>query len=449
MTKTTNPEYTNVIQTIGQTLFQALWEQEPDLEKKVGELDNIVNQLLRKIGLLVESLLLTKLASVVTKKAKAVGLTIHRSKRIKYLSLFGAIEIPSPYLWNKNTRIGARPVKEQLRIEHGDHSRAVQRALTDFGAEESFGQAAKRFEEHYGWEINRATVRREVEKTARLAQKFVEVKLFIARLKALKSLTTRPKIEQLLVELDGCHIRTGTLLPAEKAEVTKKRRLLKRKRESDWKEVRVGLVRPVSDKEERTYVARMSKYPEVVGQLVSAAYDQGMSKQTQVYAVADGGNGLREALQAQFPNLTFILDRPHLKQHLYSSAEVMGLTDVERHKWVSDKLHRIDAGDVRHVIRILKEYQGQGKERIANLSKYLKRFRDAVDYDEFCAKGLPIGSGEVESAHRYIPQKRLKIPGATWHPDTVNPMLALRIIRANGWWDDFWTRASYRQIINI
>jgi hypothetical protein len=165
---------------------------------------------------------------------------------------FGAIEIPSPYLWDKNTRKGVRPVKDQLRIEHSDLSLAVQRALTDFGAEESFGQAAKRFEEHYGWEINRATVRREVEKTALKAQKFVEVQLFIARLRSLKSLTTRPNIEQLLVELDGCHIRTGILLPVEKAEVTKKRRLLKCERESGWKEVRVGLARPVSDKEKRT-----------------------------------------------------------------------------------------------------------------------------------------------------------------------------------------------------
>jgi hypothetical protein len=142
----------------------------------------------------------------------------------------------------------------------------------------------------------------------------------------------------------------------------------------------------------------MSKYPEVVGQLVSAVFDQGMSKQTQVYAVADGGHGLRKALQAKFPNLTFILDRPHLKQHLYEGAEAIGLAGLERHKWVSDKLHRIDTGDVRQVIRTLKEYRGQGQERITNLSKYLKRFRDAVNYDEFRAKGLPIGSGEVESA---------------------------------------------------
>jgi hypothetical protein len=325
-----------------------------------------------------------------------------------------------------------------LKIEHGNHSVALQRALTDFGAEESFGQAAKRFEEHYGWVINRATVRREVERTALKAQKFVEVRLFKARLSSFKSLTTRPNIEQLLVELDGCQIRTGILLPVEKAEVTKKRQLLKRQRKLDWREVRVGLARPVQDKEKRTYVARMSKYPEVVGQLVSAAFNQGMSKQTQVYAVADGGNGLREALQAQFPNLTFILDQSHLKQHLYEGAEAIGLAGLERHKWVSDKLHTIDAGDVRQVIRTLKGYQGQGKERITNLSEYLKRFRDAVDYDYFRAMGLPIGSGEVESAHRYIPQKRLKIPGATWHPDTVNPMLALRIIRATEATPVFW-----------
>lgn len=183
----------------------------------------------------------------------------------------------------------------------------------------------------------------------------------------------------------------------------------------------------------------MSKYPEVVGQLVSAAYDQGMSKQTHILAVADGGNGL-SCCTPSAVFLTFILDRLHLKQHLYEGAEAIGLTGEERHKCVSDQLHRIDAGDVRHVIRTLKGYRGQGQERITNLIQYLKRFRDAVDYDYFRAIGLPIGSGEVESAHRYIPLKRLKISGATWHPDTVNSMLALRIIRANGWWDDLWKK---------
>jgi hypothetical protein len=41
-----------------------------------------------------------------------------------------------------------------------------------------------------------------------------------------------------------------------------------------------------------------------------------------------------------------------------------------------------------------------------------------------------------------IPQKRLKIQGASWHPDSIDPMLALRILRADDWWDDFWNQRT-------
>ena len=229
------------------------------------------------------------LSTQLTQEAKATGLVVQRRKQVKYTVLFGELEIESPYLWDKKTRRGARPVKNQMGIEHGGRSLGVERALADFGAEESFGQAVKRFEEHYGWFIDRALVRRDVEKTALKAQLYVDNRLFEADLKSSESLVTRPGIEQLLVELDGCHIRTGTLVPAEGVETTKKRCLPKRKCELEWREVRVGLARPLAQKEERTYVARMSKYPEVVGQLVSAGFDRGMSARTQVVAVADGG----------------------------------------------------------------------------------------------------------------------------------------------------------------
>jgi hypothetical protein len=60
-----------------------------------------------------------------------------------------------------------------------------------------------------------------------------------------------------------------------------------------------------------------------------------------------------------------------------------------------------------------------------------------LDYDKFKSLGYPIGSGEIESAHKSIPQKRLKIPGASWNADSIDPMLALRILRANDWWERF------------
>lgn len=36
-------------------------------------------------------------------------------------------------------------------------------------------------------------------------------------------------------------------------------------------------------------------------------------------------------------------------------------------------------------------------------------------------------------------QERLKLPGCWWNEENVNSMLALRILRENGWWEDFWT----------
>jgi hypothetical protein len=54
------------------------------------------------------------------------------------------------------------------------------------------------------------------------------------------------------------------------------------------------------------------------------------------------------------------------------------------------------------------------------------------------AKDLPIGSGEIESAHRYIAQQRFKRPGAWWRVKHAEYMLELRVTRRNGDWDAYW-----------
>ena len=51
---------------------------------------------------------------------------------------------------------------------------------------------------------------------------------------------------------------------------------------------------------------------------------------------------------------------------------------------------------------------------IARRYSYLATRKDQLKYAEAIAEGLPIGSGEIESAHRYVAQKRLKLPGAWW-----------------------------------
>jgi hypothetical protein len=81
-------------------------------------------------------------------------------------------------------------------------------------------------------------------------------------------------------------------------------------------------------------------------------------------------------------------------------------------------------------------------ERLRQFVGYLRRFQDAVDYNRFKELGFPIGSGEVESTHRSVPQKRLNLPEPCWHPDSINPMLALLVARANEWWDDYWAQRT-------
>ena len=89
---------------------------------------------------------------------KKKGLVVHRREKVKYSVIFGVVEVNSPYLWHKQEGWGIRPVVEKLGIKPKERSITVKRALTDFGAEESFGQAAKRFKEHYGWTVERGAL---------------------------------------------------------------------------------------------------------------------------------------------------------------------------------------------------------------------------------------------------------------------------------------------------
>ena len=70
--------------------------------------------------------------------------------------------------------------------------------------------------------------------------------------------------------------------------------------------------------------------------------------------------------------------------------------------------------------------------------RYIRNRPDHLDSKNTLAEGLPIGSGEIESAHRHVIQKRLKIAGAWWKIDNAGKMLALRVLRANGDWNRYW-----------
>lgn len=323
-----------------------------------------------------------------------------------------------------------------MHITHHGRSDAVIRALADFGSEDSFGLAAQRFAEHYHYTLHSSTVSRVTKQVAADALTYVEQRLSQADEHAA---TTPEGVEQMVVEIDGCEIRTAVFTPVEDStETTPVYQNPKKQKVINWRDVRIGFARDLASRS-KTYVGKKGPYADVVSDVFQAAVLEGMTSTTQVIGVGDGGIGLKEALEQRFPAMLFILDKPHRKDHLYDTAEALGISREDRAAWVTPRLEAICNGEVQQVTQELEADEATAShDRVRRLIGYLTRFAEAVNYARFTEQGYPIGSGEIESAHKAIPQKRLKLPGACWHPDSINPMVALRIVRANAWWDDFW-----------
>ena len=77
--------------------------------------------------------------------------------------------------------------------------------------------------------------------------------------------------------------------------------------------------------------------------------------------------------------------------------------------------------------------------------RYLTERRALLDYAGARAGGLPIGSGESESAHRHVLPQRLKRAGAWWKEPHAEALRGLRVARANHLWKTCWTAPARRE----
>lgn len=431
------PRYRDAIHNASAELSRALLEDIPALLAQGLRLDALVRDLLCAVGLALLSALYQGLCAHLVQQAIDRGLSVQSRPRVRFKTLFGEVEMESPYLRSAQSGESARPMKDVLGVEGEQYSEAVQRALVDFGSEKSFARAAVSFHEHYGWEVGRTTLRNHTLAAAQEAETYIDRRLQAATKPYGQAPVASQGVDTMLLELDGCEIRTGVYMTAAEAGVSD-RGPRERVRVENWRDVRTGLARPL-EASERLVVCRLDSYDEVCEQLFGVACAQGLTPQSQVVVPGDGANGLREAVLLAFPTAQYILDHPHLKSQLYDTATALELEGSSRHAWVSGYLDQLWAGEVDQVLEAWQQrHEDAPNERLRQLIDHVTRFEDCVDYGAYHERGWPLGSGEVESAHRYVPQERLKIAGACWNPNNVNPMLALRVVRANNWWDAFW-----------
>jgi hypothetical protein len=182
--------------------------------------------------------------------------------------------------------------------------------------------------------------------------------------------------------------------------------------------------------------------------LLALAQLKQWSEQTEVRGIADGAPYIRSRMADTFHacSFRFILDRPHAKEHLHAAGEALAQHGgAPTGEWAAAALARLEVGAAAEVVAELQAAAARtGSEVLRLEAKYFQRNQDAVAYAAYRERGWSTASSEVESGHRSVVQVRLKLPGTWWHPDNVPNILALRMLKANGWWSEYW--AHRRQL---
>ncbi len=165
----------------------------------------------------------------------------------------------------------------------------------------------------------------------------------------------------------------------------------------------------------------------------------------QVVWLSDGGRGFWRLYRERFSTIAIgVLDFYHAVQNLWKGYAVWldGRTKKARTKFKADR-HKLRHGQSNSVLDdILSASELEGlpdsaSKALTKLYTYLDKHRKHIDYENFEALGLPLGSGMVESACKWLIQQRFKGVGMRWSEAGFNHLLHLRLDWVNGRFDDF------------
>src|SRR3989304_8010805 len=175
--------------------------------------------------------------------------------------------------------------------------------------------------------------------------------------------------------------------------------------------------------------------------LFECAVQAGFGTGTRVHAVGDGAPWIADQVEDQFgAQGNYLLDFYHVCDYLAAAAKSMIADPAGQNTWMEEQKIRLKTQRSDELIALLHlhlEPPGvdDSEAPVRQCHRYLSQRREQLDYQSAMKHDLPIGSGEIESAHRYLAQQRLKRPGAWWRAANADHMLALRINRANRQWD--------------
>jgi hypothetical protein len=162
-------------------------------------------------------------------------------------------------------------------------------------------------------------------------------------------------------------------------------------------------------------------------------------------ALTDGAEALQQHVQNHLPAHTLVLDIIHATEYLWDTANVLlGETHPHRTAWVRSYLEPLVAGQTDAVITALEaeanDPMGTATQRhaVRRTVGYYRRNHRYMHYDEYLARGWPIGTGVIEGACGHLVKDRMEQSGMRWTKAGAQAVLDLRAVRLNRHWDPYW-----------
>jgi hypothetical protein len=348
-----------------------------------------------------------------------------RRKLLTWHSTYGDIRLEEQRLRQGRRGAQVRPFCQRAKIKNRAYSLRLQRALTDFGADESFVSATRKMREHYGIELPASGARQQ---TLTHAQ----------AIGGQEHEAPKQPVKTVVTQMDGCMLPIVETVADPPVDRRKGKQLF-------WREARLCCARS-QDAVDCVYGATFGSVKLAGWLWRQTACAAGLGPETQVHGLGDGARWIVSTFEEQFGSgqdslATYTVDFHHVSDYLAAAALAVA---PERNKdWLRQQQKHLLENQVGQVLSTLEkslEAPGQTEAPVRSAHGYMSERQQYMDYAGARAAGLPIGSGEVESGHRHVLQKRLKIAGAWWLEPNAEAMLQLRTARANHDWDKYWSQ---------
>lgn len=164
--------------------------------------------------------------------------------------------------------------------------------------------------------------------------------------------------------------------------------------------------------------------------------------------LGDGAKWNWDFFATHYPGALWVLDFYHAATHLHTAAELIfgagGEADAYYEQWRTTLLE--ERNGVAALLRSLLYYRNRTAlppRTVLALETEINYFRThtaEMQYADFRAAKVPIGSGVTEAGCKELIKARFCRSGMRWKRTTGAPLLQLRAIRLSQHWDSFWSK---------